>query len=325
MPTPPRTSGFSCSRTCTAETRPAHPRSLLQDHRAWSHLLRVVPVLLPHHWPSTCSRVACCPARAHACGIEPSRPPAERSRMHLRMRQPNSARTSGSCNFAALSTCCDAIRAGLPPPLVFRCASNPRYVTSALTALPLRSCSFRACCAILVLSASARTEAHPRQTISARSLAAPWAGLPRAAAPQLHPRTPEPCASLARVARALQLLVCTGGRRRLSGGGAPQALAQELGAGPPPRHIYPCVQARRTRRLAPRRRSRARSNAASFRAPTLLRCYQPLARLTRPPPASRCCSTHALQSCMLRASRAAPRACARASRASTCSPSACAA
>jgi hypothetical protein len=63
-----------CSCTCAAETRSTHPRSLLQDRHAWSHLLRAVPVLLSHHWPSTCSRVACCLARAHACGIEPSRP-----------------------------------------------------------------------------------------------------------------------------------------------------------------------------------------------------------------------------------------------------------
>jgi hypothetical protein len=62
----------SCA--CAAETRSTHPRSLLQDRHAWSHLLRAVPVLLSHHWPSTCSRVACCLARAHACGIEPSRP-----------------------------------------------------------------------------------------------------------------------------------------------------------------------------------------------------------------------------------------------------------
>jgi hypothetical protein len=41
-------------------------------------------------------------------------------------------------------------------------------------------------------SASARTKARPRQAISVCGLAAPWAGPPRAAAPQLYPRTPEP-------------------------------------------------------------------------------------------------------------------------------------
>jgi hypothetical protein len=121
------------SRTCAAETRPAHPRSFLQDRHAWSHLLRAVLVLLPHPWPSTCSHVACCPARAHACGIEPSRPLAKHFRSHPRTRQFNSAQTSGSCNSAVLSTCCDAIRAGLPPPPVLRCASNPRRVAPALT------------------------------------------------------------------------------------------------------------------------------------------------------------------------------------------------
>jgi hypothetical protein len=122
-----------CSRACAAETRSAHPRSLLQDRHAWSHLLRAVPVLLSHHWPLTCSRVACCLARALACGIEPSRPPVEHSRSHPRTRRSNSARTSEPCNSAVLSTCCDTIRAGLPPPPVLRCASNPRCVAPAST------------------------------------------------------------------------------------------------------------------------------------------------------------------------------------------------
>jgi hypothetical protein len=140
MPTPLRTSGFSgsrlsllCSRTCAAEAGPAHPRSLLQDRRARSHLLHTIPVLLSHHWPLTCSRVACCLARAHACGIEPSRPLAKHFRSHLRTHRFNSARTSGFCNSAALSICCDAIRTGLPLPLVLRYASNPRRVTPAST------------------------------------------------------------------------------------------------------------------------------------------------------------------------------------------------
>jgi hypothetical protein len=47
MPTPPRTSGFSCSR--------------------------VELPLLTHPWLLTCSRVACCLARALAYGIESSR------------------------------------------------------------------------------------------------------------------------------------------------------------------------------------------------------------------------------------------------------------
>jgi hypothetical protein len=86
-----------CSRACAAETRPAHPRILLQDRCAWSHLLCSAPALL----------------------------------LHQRTRRSNFARTSGSCNFAVCSTCCDAIRAGLPPSPVLRCASNPRRVTPA--------------------------------------------------------------------------------------------------------------------------------------------------------------------------------------------------
>jgi hypothetical protein len=59
-------------------------------------------------------------------------------RSHSRTRQFNSARTSGSCNSAALFTCCDAIKAGLSPPPVLRCASNPRYVTPALTSARMK-------------------------------------------------------------------------------------------------------------------------------------------------------------------------------------------
>jgi hypothetical protein len=113
---PSRPSGFSCS---------------------WVEL-----PLLTYPWLLTCSRVACCLARAHACGIEPSWPLAKHFRSHSRTRQFDSARTSGFCNSAALSICCDAIKVGLPPPSVLRCASNPRRITPALTTLPLRSCSF---------------------------------------------------------------------------------------------------------------------------------------------------------------------------------------
>jgi hypothetical protein len=87
-----------CSRACAAKTRSAHPCSLLQDRRTRSHLLCTVPVLLSHHWLSTCSRVACCLARALACGIEPSRPLAKHFCSHLRTRRFNSAQTSRSCN-----------------------------------------------------------------------------------------------------------------------------------------------------------------------------------------------------------------------------------
>jgi hypothetical protein len=92
---------FLCSRTCATETRPAHSRSLLQDRCAWSHLLHTVPVLHSHHWPLICSHVAHCLARAHACGIEPSRPPVEHFHSHSRTCRFNSAQTSGSCNSAA--------------------------------------------------------------------------------------------------------------------------------------------------------------------------------------------------------------------------------
>jgi hypothetical protein len=115
-------------------TRPAHSRSLLQDRRTRLHLLHTVPVLLSHHWPLTRSRVARCLARVHACRIEPSRPLAKHFRSHSRRRQFNSAQISGSCNSAALSTCCDTIKAGLPLPSFLRCASNPRRVTPAPTA-----------------------------------------------------------------------------------------------------------------------------------------------------------------------------------------------
>jgi hypothetical protein len=75
-------------------------------------------------------------------------------RSHSRTRQFNSARTFGSCNSAALFTCCDAIKSGLPLPPVLRCASNPRYVTSALITLLLYSYSFPIRRAITVAFAS---------------------------------------------------------------------------------------------------------------------------------------------------------------------------
>jgi hypothetical protein len=56
---------------------------------------------------------------------ELSRPPVERFRSHLRTRRFSSARSSGSCNFAVPSTCCDALRFDLPPPPVLHCTSNP--------------------------------------------------------------------------------------------------------------------------------------------------------------------------------------------------------
>jgi hypothetical protein len=59
-------------------------------------------------------------------------------RSHSRTRQFNSARTSGSCNSTALFTCCDAIKAGLPPPPVLHCASNPRYVAPASTSARMK-------------------------------------------------------------------------------------------------------------------------------------------------------------------------------------------
>jgi hypothetical protein len=130
---------FFCSRTCATETRSAHPRSLLQGYRAWLHLLRAVPVLLSHHWPSTCSRVVCCLARAYARGIEPSRPLTKHFRSHSRTRRFNSAPTSGSCNSAAFSSgsprhnrfpASARTEACLHQDHTFRC--HPRQATSVL-------------------------------------------------------------------------------------------------------------------------------------------------------------------------------------------------
>jgi hypothetical protein len=51
--------------------------------------------LLPHPWPSTCSRVACCLARAYACGNKSSRPSVLRHDIHppLSPRKPKPVRT----------------------------------------------------------------------------------------------------------------------------------------------------------------------------------------------------------------------------------------
>jgi hypothetical protein len=85
---------------------------------------------------------------------ELSRPPVERFRSHSRTRWLNFAQTSGFCNSAVLSIRCDALRTGLPPPPVIRCASNPRRVTSALITWPLYGYSFRIRCAITIAFAS---------------------------------------------------------------------------------------------------------------------------------------------------------------------------
>jgi hypothetical protein len=73
-PQGPSVHGLSllCSCTCAAETRSAHPRSLLQDRRAWPQPLCTAPVLLPHHWPLACLRMVYCLACARACGNEPA-------------------------------------------------------------------------------------------------------------------------------------------------------------------------------------------------------------------------------------------------------------
>jgi hypothetical protein len=123
-----------CPCTCAAKAWPAHPRSFLQDRRAWSHLRCAASALLPHQWPPACTRVVGCLAYACACGNKPSWPPVEHSLSHPRTCQSKSTRTSGSCNSAALSTCYDTIKAGLPPLPVLRCASNPCRAVSASTA-----------------------------------------------------------------------------------------------------------------------------------------------------------------------------------------------
>jgi hypothetical protein len=106
MPTPLRTSGFSCSRlsllcsrTCATETRPAQSHSFLQDCRAWLHPWCAASALLPHQQPPAGMRVVDCLAYARAYGNESSRPLAKHFRSHSRTRQSNSARTSA---FASL-------------------------------------------------------------------------------------------------------------------------------------------------------------------------------------------------------------------------------
>jgi hypothetical protein len=137
--------------------------------------------------------MAYCLARAHACGIEPSRPPAEHSRSHPWTRRSSSARTSGSCSAAAVSTCCDAIRAGLPPPPVLRCASNPCRVaptpTSAWVKEVRRVWPHRGSSELVApgrrLRFAASPSSSPRQnrpSTSARTEARLHWGLPSAAA-----------------------------------------------------------------------------------------------------------------------------------------------
>jgi hypothetical protein len=93
MLTPPRTSGFSCSRMCATETRRAHPRSFLQDCRAWLHLWCAASALLPHQRPPAGMRVVGCFAYARACRNELSRPSVLRGTSNPRRAAPVSTST----------------------------------------------------------------------------------------------------------------------------------------------------------------------------------------------------------------------------------------
>jgi hypothetical protein len=146
-----------CSRACAAETWPAHPRILLQDRRAWSHLLRAILVLLSHHWPSTCSRVACCPECALACGIELSQPSALR-----RASDPHRAAPASSAAFS--STASDVLHAQLHCSLggsaPSRRATTPRASRSAPAPPALRTPEPR-----VTLARAAPCLHRPRQTV----------------------------------------------------------------------------------------------------------------------------------------------------------------
>jgi hypothetical protein len=125
----------------------AHLRSLLQERRSRSALTPLALNLLARGLlpcTRTCLRDRAEPVAGRTLPFAPADTPVQ-VRPDLRVLQ-----------LRRPSTCCDSIRAGLPPPPVLRCASNPRHVASALTALLLRSCSFRACRAILAPFASAR-------------------------------------------------------------------------------------------------------------------------------------------------------------------------
>jgi hypothetical protein len=139
--TPPRTSGFSCSQAKPPLLTQMHcrntsgmPAQLPAGRRAWSHFLCAAPVLPPYPWPLTCSCVACCLARAHVYGIEPSRPPQNTSARNRERADSIPLGPPGSATLPPFppATCCDAIRAGLPPPPVLCCVSNPRRVTPTL-------------------------------------------------------------------------------------------------------------------------------------------------------------------------------------------------
>jgi hypothetical protein len=148
--------------------------------------------------------VACWLARALACGIEPSRPLAKHFRSHSRTRRFNSAWTSEFCNSTALSICGDAVKVDLPPPPVLRYASNLCCVASALTALPLRSGSFRTCRAITVRTTAARLHEDRDLPASGSRLPLPSPRRPSMSStrgpaapvricPQPPHRTPSPC------------------------------------------------------------------------------------------------------------------------------------
>jgi hypothetical protein len=280
------------------------------------------PILLSYRWPSTCSRVAGCLARAHACRNEPSRPPVEHSRLHPRMRRFNSARTSGFCTPPPFSTatCCDAIRAGLPPPSVLRYVSNPRHVTPApgsARARPPRAVAqllipLPSALGHLRSSRAARGAARPRPlpppqrppTFTMRDCTAPWAGPPRTIALQhLHIRArvctlppvpssapaPAPACTRARVASHVPQFLHTGPRcfpagSRRATSTAPHLLPRSCAFAPSP---AAASLWRRTRRSsAPPKppapaRSRAPPRASTHTSAELRRSPQRAAPLAR--------------------------------------------
>jgi hypothetical protein len=115
---PLRPSGFSCSR--------------------------VELPLLRHSWLLICSRMTDYFARAHVCGIEPSRLLVKHLHSHSRMRRFNFARTSRFYNFAV--------------GLALRVEPAPRY-----------SCPDRLAVVQLLLPNSPRCNRHPRFTSSPSS------------------------------------------------------------------------------------------------------------------------------------------------------------
>jgi hypothetical protein len=169
MPTPPRTSRFSCSRL-----------SLLCSRTC------AASALLPHQWLPACMRVVGCLAYARACGNELSRP----SVLHRAVPASTSAWVKGARRAwlhrgsSELVTPDRRLRSATSP------SDLPRHKRFSASARAM-VCSHLATSKSSMNSSQCRTPQRP-STSSTCGSTAPWAGPPRIVALQHLPHRMRP-------------------------------------------------------------------------------------------------------------------------------------